>query len=265
MGVAARMIMRQSSQSAVHAGPGSILRSVRIHRTADEDVAVRPYGGGVLSLLAPEVRLRRLRESWRTAGRAAIVVVVFSLVVGGLTSPAQQYLPDQLHSLANSAGGWSMFAFLAVWLSRARPALGALLGAVSFVTMVEAYGLVSLWRGYFFADPFSSMWVPIGLCAGPVIGAAASLVRHASVPWMFAGVGVLSLVLLAEGVYGLTVVRDTTSPVYWRLEMAAAVGFLAGAVIRRAPVGRGRASRRAARADDRMPGISSSSEASRSA
>lgn len=163
---------------------------------------------------------------------AAASVIAFSLVVGGLTSPAQQYLPDALRSFANSAGGWSMFAFLAVWLSRARPVLGAVLGAVSFVVMVEAYGWVSLWRGYYFSEPFSSMWIPIGLVAGPVIGVAAALVRHSPRRgWRVAGVSLLSAVLLAEAAFGLTVVRATTSPVYWVLEAVAGVGFVVAAVV----------------------------------
>jgi hypothetical protein len=124
-----------------------------------------------------------------------------------------------------------MFAFLTVWLSRARPVLGALLGALSFVAMVEAYGVVSAWRGNFFAAPFSSIWIPIGLVAGPIIGGAAALVRYGrNRAWRVAGVGVLSAVLLAESLYGLTVVRATTSPVYWVLEGAAGVGFFIAAV-----------------------------------
>jgi hypothetical protein len=175
----------------------------------------------------PDVRTPTLLRAAAALG----IVLAFSLVVGGLTSPAQQYLPDALRSFANSAGGWSMLAFLAVWLSGARPALGAVLGAVSFVAMVEAYGVVSLWRGFFFADPLTSMWIPIGLVAGPVIGLAAASVRHASRPWAIAGVSVLSAVLLAEGVYGLAVIHET-SPVYWILELVAAVGFVAVAVLR---------------------------------
>ncbi|MDO4075509.1 DUF6518 family protein [Clavibacter michiganensis] len=162
---------------------------------------------------------------------ATVVVLAFSLLVGGLTSPAQGFLPEWMSSLANSAGGWSMLAFLGVWLSRARPLLGAVLGAVSFVAMVEAYGVVSLWRGYFLADPFSSMWIPIGLVAGPFIGLAAALVQHASRRWTIAGVAVLSAVLVAEGIFGLTVVAETTSPVYWTLEIVLAVGFLAAAAL----------------------------------
>jgi hypothetical protein len=159
------------------------------------------------------------------------IVLAFSLIAGGLTSPAQQYLPDALRSFANSAGGWSMLAFLAVWLSGARPALGAVLGAVSFVAMVEAYGVVSVWRGFFLAEPFTSMWIPVGLVAGPVIGFAAACVRHSSRPWAITGVSVLSLVLLADGVYGLVLVPET-SPVYWTVELVAAAGFVAVAVLR---------------------------------
>ncbi|MFS4505531.1 DUF6518 family protein [Clavibacter sp. Sh2141] len=158
---------------------------------------------------------------------------MFSLLVGGITSPAQGFLPESVNSLANSAGGWSMLAFLGVWLSRARPLLGAVLGAVSFVAMVEAYGVVSLWRGYFLADPFSSMWVPIGLVAGPVIGVAAALVRHGSPGWAVAGVVPLSAVLVAEAIWALRTVSDTTSPVYWTLEILLGVAFLAAAVLRR--------------------------------
>jgi hypothetical protein len=173
------------------------------------------------------------RETVRSALRATAVVLAFSLLVGGITSPAQGFLPESVNSLANSAGGWSMLAFLGVWLSRARPLLGTVLGAVSFVAMVEAYGIVSLWRGYFLADPFSSMWVPIGLVAGPVIGVAAALVRHGSPGWAVAGVLPLSAVLVAEGIWALRTVSDTTSPVYWTLEIVLGVAFLAAAVLRR--------------------------------
>lgn len=123
---------------------------------------------------APRPPLARTLPS---ALAAVAVVLLGGLLVGGLTSFGQQYLPSWLTSLANSSGGWSMFAFLLVWLVRARPALAALLGALAFVAMVEAYGVVSGWRGFFYAAPFSSRWTLIGLVAGPVIGVAASLAR----------------------------------------------------------------------------------------
>ncbi|MCS5735081.1 DUF6518 family protein [Herbiconiux daphne] len=159
------------------------------------------------------------------------LVVVGSVVVGGLTSPAQQYLPDAFRSLANSAGGWSMFAFVFVWLSKVGPRLGAILGALAFILMVESYGAVSAVRGYDFADPFTSMWIPIGLLAGLAIGASATLVRRGS-RLRVVGTGLLSLVLVVEGVYGLTILGETTSPVYWLLEIAAGTLFTALALVR---------------------------------
>jgi hypothetical protein len=168
-------------------------------------------------------------------------VVLGSLLVGGIASPAQQFLPDALRSFANSAGSWTMFAFLFVWLTRARPLGGAVLGAVSFVLMVEAYGVVSAWRGFGSNAPFSTSWTIIALVAGPVIGVAATLVRHGSRGWTLAGVGVLSLVLIAEGGYGLTVIGATTSPVYWWLEVILGVAFLPVTFLRtrRSPVSEG--------------------------
>jgi hypothetical protein len=167
--------------------------------------------------------------TWRRVILGAAIVVAGSILIGALTSPAQQYLPAWINSIANSAGGWSMFAFLLVWLSRARPVLGGILGAVSFVLMVESYGVASGLRGFAFSP--LTMWVPIGLVAGPILGVAAALTRNGARAWIIAGVGVLSLVLVAEGLYGLLVISATTSPVYWSLEIAAGIVFVIVAII----------------------------------
>jgi Family of unknown function (DUF6518) len=169
---------------------------------------------------------------WRRVGLPVLIVVVGSVIVGALTSPAQQYLPDAVQSFANSAGGWSMLAFLLVWLSRSRVVLGAVLGAVAFVLMVESYGEVSALRGYFFAAPFTSYWDAVGLVAGPILGAGAALVRYGSRRCAIVSVAVLSSVMVAESLYGLTIIRGSTSPIYWSLQIAAAVGFLVAAFIR---------------------------------
>jgi Family of unknown function (DUF6518) len=169
---------------------------------------------------------------WRRVGLPVLIVLVGSVIVGALTSPAQQYLPDAVASFANSAGGWSMFAFLLVWLSRSRVVLGAVLGAIAFTLMVESYGEVSALRGYFFAAPFTSYWDAIGLVAGPILGAGAALVRHGSRRMAILSVAVLSSVMVSESLYGLTAIRSSTSPIYWSLQIAAAIGFLVAAFIR---------------------------------
>ena len=169
---------------------------------------------------------------WSRGLLAIAIVVVGSIVIGALTSPAQQYLPVWINSLANSAGGWSMFAFLLVWLSRARRVLGAILGAASFVLMVQSYEFVTALRGFPAPAPFTSIWILVGLVAGPIIGIAAALTRYASRPWAIVGVAALSCVLFAEGTYGLAVVSNTTSPAYWVIELVLGVGFLVIAIIR---------------------------------
>ena len=158
-----------------------------------------------------------------------------ALLLGGLTSYGQGYLPSWLSSLANSAGGWTLVAFGLVWLGGARPALGAVLGLVAFQALNEGYGLVSDWRGFFYAAPFSGIWTLVGLLAGPLVGFAGSLRRRGRPLWRLLAVTPLAAVLLGEGAWALTAVADTTSPVYWWLEIALAV-VLVGVAVAGAPV-----------------------------
>jgi hypothetical protein len=200
-----------------------------------------PQHRSVMKVISSNVPTRQ--ATWRaetlfTVLRASLVVLVGASIIGGVTSPAQGFLPDWLRSLANSAGGWSMFTFLLVWLSRARPLLGAILGVVAFEAMLEAYALVSLWRGNFYAEPFQNTFTLPGIAAGLVLGAGAALVRHAKPGWLrVAGVAPLCLVLALEGIYGLTVIASTTSPVYWILEILAGLGFLIATLWRSKPQG----------------------------
>lgn len=173
--------------------------------------------------------------TWRGILLSTAIVLFGALLIGGLTSFAQQYLPPWVSSLSNSAGGWTMFSFLLVWLSRARPVLGAILGIVAFQALNEGYGIVSHWRGFFYAEPFGSIWSLVGLVAGPLLGVAAALTRYGSPLWRSLGVTPLAAVLLGEGVYGLQFIADTTSPVYWVLEIVLAFAFMAAAIVRFRP------------------------------
>jgi hypothetical protein len=73
------------------------------------------------------------------------------------------------------------------------------------------YAVVSTLRGFPF-DP--TAWAVVGVLAGPVIGAATVAIRGGRMPAALGG-GLLGGVLIGEGVYGLTVVAATTSPVFW--------------------------------------------------
>jgi hypothetical protein len=170
-------------------------------------------------------------ETRSSALPAVVIVLGGAVLIGALTSFAQLYLPPWLNSLSNSAGGWTMFSFLIVWLSRARPLLAGVLGIVVFQLLVESYSVVSEWRGFDDGDPFSSIWTVVGLAAGPLLGVAASLVRYAPPVWRALAVTPLSAVLLGEGIWALNTIADTTSPVYWTLEIVLSVVFLLAAVL----------------------------------
>ncbi|QYF74969.1 DUF6518 family protein [Cryobacterium sp. PAMC25264] len=172
------------------------------------------------------------RESLRSSLHAILIAVIGGALIGSLTSFGQGYLPEWVNSLSNSVGGWTMFCFLIVWLGRARPVLAAVLGALVFQLLVESYSVVSEWRGFDDGDPFTSVWTVAGLVAGPFLGTTAGLVRHAPPLWRALAVTPLCAVLLGEGLWALTAVAGTTSPVYWGLEIVLSVVFLLAAVLR---------------------------------
>ncbi|KTS13323.1 DUF6518 family protein [Microbacterium testaceum] len=155
----------------------------------------------------------------------AVSVAAASLALGGLTSVGQSILPEALVSFANSAGGWTILAFGLVWLTRARPPLAAALGVVSFVLLIEGYRIVSGWRGYYYAEPFQDTFTIIGLFAGPVVGLSASLLRWGPGSWKPFAAAPIAAVLIGEGMYGLTVVGATTSPVYWVAQLVLGVAL----------------------------------------
>lgn len=158
------------------------------------------------------------------------VVVVASFLLGGLTSYAQGgLLPDAFSSFANSASGWTVLTALLVYWSRARTGPAAVLGAVSFVLLVLGYTVAADVRGFFY-DPL--IWSVVGVVVGPFVGIGTSWLRATGVraalgTALFAGIGI------GECVYGLTVVGETTSPVYWVVIGAISLALLVGMLVRR--------------------------------
>ena len=160
---------------------------------------------------------------------SALLVVGGSLVLGGLTSWAQGALPDALASFANSPSGWTVLTALMIVAVRPAVAAGAVLGVVSFVSLVLGYTVASELRGLAY-DPL--FWSVVGLVAGPFVGAAAAAVVGGHAVRAALGAGALAGVLVADGIYGLTVVGDTTSPVYWVLCLALGVVLVAVVAVR---------------------------------
>lgn len=158
--------------------------------------------------------------------RAALIVLVAAAVTGGLTSVGQQYLPDELRSLANASGTWFAVIVGALVVARPRPVLAIILGVLGLIVMNEAYGVVSRGRGFYYGGGLSSIWNQIALLVGPVAGIAATWLRSPRPVLVALGASAPSAVLVGEGLYGLTVVIDTTSPVFWTIELAAGIGLI---------------------------------------
>jgi hypothetical protein len=191
-----------------------------------------PARGNVLGMTTvPDVQTwpaPSVSASFRRAVRLGAVVLL-SVLLGGATSWAQGVLPSELSSFANSASGWTVLTALLVFWSRARTAPAALLGAVSFVLLVLGYAVASQLRGLWYDPLFFSA---VGLAAGPLVGIAASWLRATGVRTAL-GVALLAGIGVGEAVYGLTVVRETTSPVYWSVIGVAGLVLVGGLLVRR--------------------------------
>ena len=156
------------------------------------------------------------------------IVVATALVLGGLTSFGQAVLPDELSSVANSVSGWTLPTVVLVLLTARSYGEAAVSGALAFVALTLGYAVVSTLRGFPF-DPLT--WGVIGLVAGPVVGAATFALRGRPTQAAVGG-GFLAALLIGEGIYGLTVVADTTSPVYWWIVIALGAALLVALAVR---------------------------------
>lgn len=180
----------------------------------------------VTALERPAPRLRLPLSS--PAARLAVVAAA-AFLLGGATSVGQALLPAETASLANSVAGWTLPTVVLVFVTARSFTEAAVAGALSFVALTVGYAVVSSLRGFPF-DP--TTWAIIGVLAGPVIGAATFALRGSSMPAAVGG-GLLSGILIGEGVYGLTVIAATTSPVFWWAAIVAGVTLLVAVAARR--------------------------------
>lgn len=169
----------------------------------------------------------------RSRGRTVFVgtcIIIGSLVLGGLTSLAQGFLPDSLRSMANSPSGWTLLTVLMISIPRLGLLSAACLGAVSFVCLVLGYTFVSELRDLTYNPEF---WCAVGLVAGPAVGWSTSASFDARRLLNVLGSSLIAGIAITDAVYGLTVVADTTSAVYWWIAGAAGVAFLGFVALRR--------------------------------
>ncbi|MFD7077993.1 DUF6518 family protein [Nocardioides sp. NPDC059952] len=164
----------------------------------------------------------------RAALVASLFVAVGSFALGGVTSFAQGFLPDELSSFANSASGWTLITAILIVITKVRWRLAAVLGAVSFVLLTVGYAVIATARGLYH-DPL--MFSLIGVVVGPFVGVAACWLRAEGLRRAL-GTALLAGIGVGEGVYGLTVVSETTSPVYWIVIIGLGAALVVWSVVR---------------------------------
>jgi hypothetical protein len=174
---------------------------------------------------APAARPRVLRS----AGVSVVVAVVVGLAIGALTAYAQGWLGDGTASLANSAGPWSVAAFVVARTGRGVVA-AAVAAMVTLVSCEVGYAIATEIRGGSNAASTVVFWLAAALLAGPPLGVAARWSTRTGAR-RAVGFAVLGGVLIGEGWYGWTSVADTTDWRYWAAELCVGVAIVAGAAL----------------------------------
>lgn len=168
------------------------------------------------------------------AGTRAAIVGLVGLTLGVVTAYAQAWLPHEVGSLANSVGSWALLSFLLALLGTNRRS-AAMLGFVALITLLYGYLLGAAMRGDHSSSSLIAFWGLSAFVAGPVLGLGAHWLRTDRGVMAAIGSGVMSGVLIGEGVYGLTTIADTTYPPYWWGEIligVVLVGYVAARRLR---------------------------------
>jgi hypothetical protein len=144
----------------------------------------------------------------------ATVVVITAVALGVATAYAQEWLPQQIGSLANSAGPWVLVAF-ALSLLATIGWLASLFGSAALLGLLGGYVLGAGIRGDASSNTTIVFWGAAALLAGPLLGLSAHWVKAGRDLPAATGAGVVCGVLLGEGIYGLMYIADSTYPPYW--------------------------------------------------
>ena len=152
------------------------------------------------------------------------VAILVGFTVGVLTAYGQDWLSDSTSSLANSAGPWSLAAFLVARYNRRL--LAAVAAAVLTLVCCEVgYVITTVMRNGSAATSTVVFWLTASLLAGPPLGVAGAWSSGRGLRRQI-GFGVIGGVLIGEGAYGWTTISDTTDWRYWALELLVGVGFV---------------------------------------
>ena len=162
--------------------------------------------------------------------RACLLVCAFGgIAIGVITSFGQSALPDEVRSLANSAGAWSLAAFL-LCLANRNPRLGLVLGPVALAAMLLGYDVATVVRGFAVSRSTIVFWGLAAVVVGPVLGVGAAWARGTDPRRVALGVAPIAGILVGEAIYGLTSIADATFGPYWVAQAVvglAAIGWVA--------------------------------------
>ncbi|MGE3618819.1 MAG: DUF6518 family protein [Acidimicrobiia bacterium] len=165
-----------------------------------------------------------------SVGSALLVAVAVGFGVGALTAYGQGWLGDSTSSLANSAGPWSLAAFVVA--RRSRQVLPAVVAATATLACCEVgYVVATEVRGGANATSTVVFWLTAAVLAGPPLGVAAAWSTRGG---LLGPVGLAAIggVLVGEGAYGWSTVADTTDWRYWAAETSIGVVVVAIVVAR---------------------------------
>jgi Family of unknown function (DUF6518) len=153
----------------------------------------------------------------RGLGIGLSAAVAVGVGVGALTAYGQGWLSDASTSLANSAGPWSVAAFLVARYNR-RVAPAVVAAMLTLACCELGYMFATELRGGTNATSTVMFWLTAAVLAGPPLGVAGAWSTDTG---LRRGVGwsVLGGVLLGEGLYGWATVADTTDWRYWMVEL----------------------------------------------
>jgi len=162
----------------------------------------------------------------------ALCLVLASLAgiaVGALTAYAQGWLEDSVGSLANSAGPWSLAAFVLARHAR-RVALGIFAAMVTLVCCELGYAIATDVRGGANATSTIAFWLTAAVLAGPPLGVAGAWSTGTGLR-RSVGFAVIGGVLIGEGLYGWSTISQSTDWRYWAAELMVGVAVVVSVVV----------------------------------
>ena len=140
----------------------------------------------------------------------------------------QGVLPSWIHSIANSASGWSLVAITLVVLLTDDVRRGALIGVAAFLLLNIGYGVGARIDGLYYD---MRVWGVVAVIAGPVIGAASAVLRRRGLVSALSHT-MLGGLFVVEGARSLVTVQESTSSVYWAAVIVLGVGAIVRGVLR---------------------------------